>query len=154
VARARGALVIINDRADLAYVLGADGVHLGQDDLPPEAARRLLGERATIGYSTHNVEQAARAALMPVDYVAIGPVFATASKENPDPTVGLEGVRRAREAVGPLPLVAIGGIRPADARAVIEAGADAVAVIGALYADSDAALISDRTRELLRALRD
>src|SRR2546423_15657094 len=89
VARARGAKLIINDRADIALALGADGVHLGQDDMPPEAARALLGEDAIIGFSTHNVAQAARAARLPVDYVAIGPVFATSSKESPGPAGGL-----------------------------------------------------------------
>src|SRR4051812_19965313 len=105
VARARGARLIINDRADIALALGADGVHLGQDDMPPEAARALLGEGAVIGFSTHSVEQTIAAARLPVDYIAIGPVFATTSKENPDPQVGLEGLRRVREAVPFLPLV-------------------------------------------------
>src|ERR687885_1911525 len=109
VARERGAKLIINDRADIALALGADGLHLGQDDMPPEAARALLGDAAIIGFSTHDPEQAAAAARLPVDYVAIGPVFATSSKENPDPAVGLEGVARARGAVGGLLLVAIGG---------------------------------------------
>ncbi len=98
VARSFGARLVVNDRADIALALGADGVHLGQDDLPPEAARSLLGPDALIGFSTHSVEQAAEAARLAVDYVAIGPVFATSSKENPDPVVGLEGVRRVREA--------------------------------------------------------
>jgi thiamine-phosphate pyrophosphorylase len=154
VGRERGALVIINDRADLAHVLGADGVHLGQDDLPPDAARRLLGERALIGYSTHSVEQAIDAARLPIDYIAIGPVFATTTKENPDPIIGLEGVRRVREAIGPLPLVAIGGIGTTHARAVIEAGADAVAVVGALFAGADASSIASRMHALLATLRD
>ena len=83
VARGRGAKLIINDRADIALALGADGVHLGQDDMPPEAARALLGEGAIIGFSTHGLEQSVAAARLPVDYVAIGPVFATSSKENP-----------------------------------------------------------------------
>jgi len=151
VARGLGAVVVVNDRADLALALGADGLHLGQDDLPPEAARRLLGAGAVVGFSTHGVGQAAAAARLPVDYVAVGPVFATSSKENPDPLVGLEGVRRVRAAVGPLPLVAIGGIGVADARAVIEAGADSVAVIGALYAGGPSE-IARRTRQFLRAL--
>jgi len=152
VARAHGAVLVINDRADIAHALGAHGVHLGQDDLPPEAARRLLGARAVVGFSTHNFAQAARAARLPVNYVAVGPVFDTATKENPDPVTGLEGVRRARQAVGTLPLVAIGGIGPAQARAVIEAGADSVAVIGALYAGADPSAITRRTRELLGLL--
>ena len=154
-AHARGARVIVNDRADIALAAGADGVHLGQDDLTPEAARRLLGRAAIIGYSTHNVEQVRAAAAMPVDYVAIGPVFDTASKERPDPVVGLDGVRGARAAVGPaVPLVAIGGITRHNARAVIDAGADCVAVIGALLSPSSPSEIVRRTRELLALLRD
>jgi len=149
-ARASGARLLINDRVDLALALGADGVHLGQDDMPPEAARRVLGERAIIGYSTHNVEQARAAARLPVDYIAIGPVYPTSSKENPDAVVGLEGVRRVREAVGEIPLVAIGGITLERARETLAAGADAVAVIGALVAAP--ALIEARTREFLALL--
>lgn len=153
-AHGRGERVVVNDRADIALASGADGVHLGQDDLTPEAARRLLGRAAIIGYSTHNVEQAREAAGMPVDYIAIGPVFDTASKERPHPVVGLDGVRRAREAVGGRPLVAIGGITRHNARAVIEAGADCVAVIGALLSPTSPAEIARRTRELLALLRD
>ena|SRR5438105_1691029 len=152
VARGRGAKLIINDRADIALALGADGVHLGQDDMPPEAARALLGEGAIIGFSTHGLEQSVAAARLPVDYVAIGPVFATSSKENPDPLVGLEGVRRAREAAGRPPLVAIGGITEENAPSVLDAGADSVAVIGALLAPGDPAEITRRTRDLLARL--
>lgn len=152
-ARARGARVVVNDRADVALAAGADGVHLGQDDLDPEAARRLLGEDFVIGYSTHNVEQAARAASLPVDYLAVGPVFATASKERPDPVVGLDGLRRVRACVGPLPLVAIGGITAENAREVLRAGADSVAVISALVAAPERPEdIIIRTKRLLSAL--
>jgi thiamine-phosphate pyrophosphorylase len=149
VARARGVRLIINDRADIALALGADGVHLGQDDLAPEAARALLGGGAVVGCSTHSVEQAVEAARLPVNYLAIGPVFGTSSKENPDPAVGLEGVRRVRAAVGRLPLVAIGGITRENARAVLEAGADSVAVIGDLLKHGDPASITRLTREFL-----
>lgn len=153
VARARGVRLIINDRADIALALGADGVHLGQDDLPPEAARALLGERAVIGCSTHNVEQAVEAARLPVDYIALGPVFATASKERPDPVVGLEGLRRVREAVGGrVRLVAIGGVTRENAAEVLAAGADSVAVISALAAHADPAEITRLTRGFLAAL--
>ena len=152
VARARGVRLVINDRADIALALGADGVHLGQDDVPPRAARALLGDKAIIGFSTHSVEQAARAAHLPVDYVAIGPVFATSSKENPDAAVGLEGVARAREAVGQLRLVAIGGINEENARAVLDAGADSVAVISALLAPRDPSEITLRVRRFLDRL--
>ena len=148
VARRRGVRLIVNDRADIALALGADGLHLGQDDLDPRAARRLLGERFIIGYSTHSVEQAIEAARLPVDYVAIGPVFETSSKEKPDPAVGLEGVAAVRAAVGSIPLVAIGGITRQTAPSVLEAGADSVALIGALVGGNPAD-IARRTREFL-----
>jgi thiamine-phosphate pyrophosphorylase len=152
VARLFGARLIVNDRADVALAVGADGVHVGQDDLPPEAARELLGESAVVGFSTHGVEQAVAAARTGLDYIAIGPVFATSSKRNPDPLVGLEGVRRVREAVGTFPVVAIGGITPESARSVLEAGADSVAVIGTLLNASDPAEITRRTRDFLALL--
>ena len=146
IARGLGVRLLINDRADIALALGADGVHLGQDDLPPEAARRLLGDDAIIGYSTHNIEQALQAARYSVDYIAIGPVFPTASKVNPDPVVGLDGLRRVRDGIGQIPLVAIGGITRENAPDVLDAGADAVAVISALL-DGDSREITRRTRE-------
>jgi thiamine-phosphate pyrophosphorylase len=148
VARELGVRVVINDRVDIALALGADGVHLGQDDLTPEAARRLLGEKAIIGFSTHNVEQAREAARMPVDYIAFGPVFETSSKENPDPVVGLDELSRVRECVGSVPLVAIGGITRENYRAALDAGADSVAVISAILA-GDPAEIARRMREFL-----
>lgn len=153
VARSFGAKLIVNDRADVALVVGADGVHLGQDDMPPEAARLLLGEEKAVGFSTHGAGQAVAAARLPVDYVAIGPVFDTSSKEKPDPAVGLEGVRRVRAAVGgSVRLVAIGGITAETAPSVLEAGADTVAVIGALLDTSDPAEITRRTRDFLARL--
>lgn len=148
VARARGVKLIINDRADIALALRADGLHLGQDDLPPEAARRLLGEAAIIGFSTHTPEQARDAARLPIDYLAFGPVFATSSKENPDPVVGLDTLRRVRAEIGSLPLVAIGGITRPQARAVLESGADSLAIISALLA-GDASGIAERMRNFL-----
>jgi thiamine-phosphate pyrophosphorylase len=148
VAAQQGVPLIINDRADIALLVGATGVHVGQDDLPPAAARELLGPDAIIGFSTHNLEQARRAAELPIDYLAIGPIFSTSSKENPDPVVGLAGLRDVRKVVPHLPLVAIGGITAANARTVFEAGADSVAVIGALLAEPDR--IEQRTRELLQ----
>jgi len=152
VARERGVRIIINDRVDIALATGADGVHLGQEDLDAESARRLLGETAIIGFSTHNIEQAIEAARQPLDYLAIGPVFSTRSKENPDPEIGLENLRRVRAALPrALPLVAIGGITRANARVMLEAGADAVAVIGDLVG-GDASLIAARTREFLEIL--
>jgi len=126
--------LIMNDRADLCLAAGLDGLHVGQDDLLPESARRIIGSDRWLGVSTHNPEQLAEADKTSADYLAIGPIFATSSKQNPDPVVGLEGVRRARELTRK-PLVAIGGITRANARSVIEAGADAVAVISDLLLD-------------------
>ncbi len=123
--------LIINDRADLCLAADFDGVHVGQDDLSPESVRKIIGPDRWLGVSTHNPEQLREADLTSADYLAIGPVFATSSKENPDPVVGLDGVRRAR-ALTRKPLVAIGGITRANAASVIEAGADSVAVISDL----------------------
>jgi thiamine-phosphate pyrophosphorylase len=125
--------LIVNDRADLCLAAACDGVHVGQDDLSPEGARRVIGPELWLGVSTHNSEQLRQADATTADYVAIGPVFATRSKQNPDPLVGLDGVRRARELTRK-PLVAIGGITRANALDVIRAGADAVAVISDLLA--------------------
>jgi thiamine-phosphate pyrophosphorylase len=129
VARDRRVKIIINDRVDIALALKADGVHLGQDDLPANAARCVLGPDAIIGLSTHSIEQARLAAKMPVDYVAIGPIFATPTKQATDSPLGLEGLHLARQAVGAIPLVAIGGITLAGSRDVLDAGADAVSMI-------------------------
>lgn len=126
--------IILNDRADLAVAAQGDGVHIGQDDFPPDAARRIIGEQRILGVSTHNPEQAEIADQTSADYLAIGPVFATSSKDNPDPVVGVEGVRKAR-ADTKKPLVAIGGITLQNCKSVIEAGADAVAVITDLLND-------------------
>src|SRR5664279_1902601 len=122
--------LIMNDRADLCVAMGYDGVHLGQDDLPADGARLVVGERI-VGVSTHNPQQVKDADASPADYVAIGPVFPTTGKKNPDALIGLEGVRKAR-ALTKKPLVAIGGITRHNAMAVIEAGADSVAVISDL----------------------
>lgn len=123
--------LIMNDRADLCIAAGFDGVHLGQEDLSPEGARKVLGTNHWVGVSTHDMEQVERAQAGPADYVAIGPVFATGTKANPDPVVGLAGVEAARKATRK-PLVAIGGITRQNCRSVIEAGADSVAVISDL----------------------
>lgn len=133
VARLHGLKVIINDRVDIALALMADGVHLGQDDMPPEPARRILGTAAIIGYSTHNIEQALIATKLPIDYIAIGPIFATSTKQTTNQPVGLEGLTRVRQAVGPIPLVAIGGITVENSPAVLEAGADALSVISDIW---------------------
>jgi thiamine-phosphate pyrophosphorylase len=123
--------LIMNDRADLCLAAEFDGVHVGQDDLSPEGARKVIGPKLWLGVSTHNPEQLGEADRTTADYLAIGPVFPTSSKENPDPVVGLDGVRRAR-ALTRKPLVAIGGITRANAASVIAAGADSVAVISDL----------------------
>jgi thiamine-phosphate pyrophosphorylase len=144
-----GARLIVNDRADVARIVGADGVHVGQDDLPPAEARAVVGPQAIVGVSTHTFDQAIQAAQAPVDYVAAGPVFATRSKENPDPVVGPELIRLLHARLA-RPLVAIGGITRANAREVAAAGADGLAVISDLLnaADLDAAV-----REFDAALR-
>lgn len=126
--------LIMNDRADLCLAAEFDGVHVGQEDLSPEAVRGIIGPERWLGVSTHNPEQLREADLTSADYLAIGPVFSTASKENPDPVVGLEGVRRART-ITRKPLVAIGGITRANAASVIAAGADSVAVISDLLCE-------------------
>ena len=125
-----GAILIVNDRADIAKLLGA-GLHVGQDDLAPADARKLLGDGPMIGCSSHDAAQLRDAATEPVDYVALGPIFSTSSKRNPDPVVGIDELRRCCALVEK-PLVAIGGITRENARAVFEAGADAVAVIADL----------------------
>jgi thiamine-phosphate pyrophosphorylase len=124
-------LFVVNDRADLAVLMGA-ALHLGQDDLPPTAARRVTGPETLIGFSTHNERQLRAAQSEPVDYLALGPIFGTASKDNPDPTVGLEELRRLRT-LTERPLVAIGGITRDNARDVLAAGAGSLSVIGDLF---------------------
>lgn len=141
-----GVQLIINDRVDVALAAGAHGVHLGQDDMPPDAARKLLGTAAIIGFSTHNIDQAIQASNLPIDYLAIGPIFATTTKSDTSPVLGLEGLRDIRQALGDFPLVAIGGITHANAAEVIRAGADSVAVISAVL--SDPGRIPEVTRKL------
>jgi len=146
-ARQLSVRIIINDRADVALATKADGVHLGQDDLPPEAARRILGNDAIIGYSTHNLDQAERALSLPIDYLAIGPIFATTSKTDTEPVVGLDGLRSVARTANSLPIVAIGGITFENVHAVREAGATSAAVISALLTEKDS--ITQRTRQLI-----
>jgi thiamine-phosphate pyrophosphorylase len=126
-----GLKLIMNDRADLCLIAEFDGVHVGQDDLLPESVRSIIGTGRWLGVSTHNPEQIQEADQTSADYLAIGPVFSTSSKDKPDPVVGLEGVRRARQLTRK-PLVAIGGITRGNAASVIKAGADSVAVISDL----------------------
>jgi thiamine-phosphate pyrophosphorylase len=132
VARAHKALIVINDRVDLTLALKADGVHLGQDDLPVEAARAILGEKALIGYSTHNLAQALGARTLPIDYLAVGPIYGTSSKNDSHPTVGLESLLEIRGLVPDLALVAIGGITAENVQTTLRAGASCVAVISAV----------------------
>ena len=139
--------LIMNDRADLCVAASFDGLHLGQDDLLPESARKIIGPARWLGISTHNPDQIAEADRTSADYLAIGPVFATSSKANPDPVVGLNGIRLARELTSK-PLVAIGGITRVNALSVIEAGADSVAVISDLLRDP-----RKSAEEFLRVLR-
>ena len=143
-----GCSLIVNDRADVARAVHADGVHLGQTDLPVEMARRVLAAGQWIGCSTHSQQQVVEADGTTADYIAFGPIFPTASKDNPDPVVGLEGLRQARR-VTRKPLVAIGGINLQNAREVLAAGADSVAVIGGLL---DAPDLGERVREFLALL--
>jgi thiamine-phosphate pyrophosphorylase len=145
------ATLIINDRVDLCIASNADGVHLGQDDLSPAAARRVFdqakdGKTRLIGFSTHNLYQVIAADALPIDYIAIGPVFATGSKANPDPVIGIECVRQARQATRK-PLVAIGGITRQNCRQIKDAGADSVAVISDLL-ESPAKAVADFLRVL------
>ena len=147
-ARAGGARFFVNDRPDVASLAGADGVHVGQDDLGVEEARGVVGPDAWVGLSTHNIEQFEKALSSSADYIAVGPIFATTSKANPDPVVGLELIRRARR-LTERPIVAIGGITLERAAEVIEAGADSVAVISDVLGAENPA---DRVRQYLRRL--
>ena len=126
--RGRGVCFVMNDRADIAMALGADGLHVGQSDLPPGVVRKLVGDGMLLGYSTHNRDQLGDVECRWADYLAIGPAFDTASKPNPDPSVGLEGIAEARALVAK-PLVAIGGITLGNAPGAFKAGADSVAMI-------------------------
>ena len=126
--------ILINDRVDIARISEADGVHLGQDDLSPYAAREILGERAIIGVSTHSISQAVAALKMPVDYIAAGPVFPTRTKTDHESVIGLDGIKEIRAVIGQFPLVAIGGITANALPEVFAAGADAAAIISEITA--------------------
>ena len=144
------ALFVVNDRADLAAIAGA-ALHLGQDDLLPSAARKVVGAATLIGFSTHNQRQLRSASAEPADYLALGPIFGTVSKQNPDPVVGTDELHRLR-ALTDRPLVAIGGITRDNAKSVLDAGADAVAIIGDLFpADGN---LRARTEEWVALTRD
>ena len=146
-AREHGVRLLINDRVDIAMLTGAEGVHLGQDDLPPAEARKLLGPDALIGFSTHTIEQVNAAMNEPIDYVAFGPIFSTATKADPDPVVGLDLLQDAKRIAGAMPVVAIGGIDAANVASVLAAGADSAAMISELYRAGD---IAPHYRELSR----
>jgi len=150
ITRKAGVRLIINDRVDIALAVGADGVHLGQDDLSVESARLLLGPDAIIGLSTHNLQQAEKARNLPVSYIALGPIFTTRTKPNPDPELGLSRLHQISKVVESIPLVAIGGITPESATDVIAAGADSVAQISFLLSEPE--LITCRIADLLRQL--
>jgi thiamine-phosphate pyrophosphorylase len=147
-ARPYGAAVIVNDRADIAVMAAAAGVHVGQDDLPPAAARDLLGPDAIVGYSTHTIEQVERAVPLPVSYIAVGPVFSTGSKDTGYQPVGLELVRAAVRAAAGKPVIGIGGVTIDNAAEVIAAGASGVAVIADLHRGDPA----DRAARFLAVL--
>jgi thiamine-phosphate pyrophosphorylase len=147
-ARRSNCTFIVNDRPDVAYLAGADGVHVGQDDLDPEHARAVIGPEHWVGVSTHNLEQFRKAAASSADYIAVGPIFQTSSKANPDPVVGTELLRRVR-ALTEKPIVAIGGITLERAGEVLAAGADSVAVISDILKAKDPVAT---TREFIRRL--
>ena len=150
--REAGATLVVNDRADFAMLLDA-ALHVGQDDLSPRDARRLMGPDAIIGYSSHNIRQLCEAGGEPVDYVALGPIFITASKQNPDPVTGLEEIRRCRALIEK-PLVAIGGITLENASDAWKAGADSVAVIAGLLPESATAqALRERMEQWLLLLK-
>ncbi len=145
---AAGCVFIVNDRADVALAADADGVHLGQEDIPVAAARRILGPGRTIGFSTHSETQLAAARDAAADYLALGPIFATTSKAAADPVIGCARLRAARASTSQ-PLVAIGGITSQTARDVLAAGADAVAVISAVVRAPDVARATAELLELV-----
>ena len=132
-----GAALVVNDRADIALAVGADGVHLGQTDVPLERARQHVGSRLWLGVSTHDLQQVRAAVAGGADYLGFGPVFPTTTKQNPDPVQGVDGLRAAVAAAGSVPVVAIGGITPARAPDVYAAGAAAVCAIGAVTSAPD-----------------
>ena len=150
--RERDAKVIVNDRVDIALAAGADGVHVGQDDLPATEARKILGPEAIIGVSTHSLEQFRSALELPVDYIAIGPIFQTRTKKDHDPVVGLETLRLVTSIAGRMPVVAIGGINLENAASVLESGADSVAVIADVLSIADE--IADRVRQFISVSKE
>ncbi len=149
-AQQRGALFLVNDRPDIARLAGADGVHLGQDDVAVSDARKIVGSDGLIGISTHNLEQFRAAIELDADYIAVGPVFATGGKKNPGPVIGIEFIRKAR-ALTDKPIVAIGGITLERAPEVIAAGANSVAVISDILGAKNPAQRAKQFLEILPA---
>ncbi len=145
--RGFGAIFVVNDRVDVALAVGADGVHLGPDDMPPEVARRLLGTEKLIGVSVGSVEEALKAREAGADYLGVGPIFSTSTKSDAGPPIGLQGLKAIRRAVS-LPIVAIGGITLEKVGDVMEAGADAVCAISAVAGDR----VGKKVRAFLEAL--
>lgn len=148
-ARRTNTKIIINDRVDMALVLKASGVHLGQDDLPPKKVREILGDNAIIGFSTHNEKQAKASLKLPVNYIAVGPVFKTETKENTENVIGIEGLKRVREIIGNFPLVGIGGINLKNFQAVLDAGADTVALISEMLGNNSNDITKTMQRYIL-----
>ena len=143
-------VMIVDDRCDLALSAGASGVHLGQEDLPPEAARKILGDSAIIGYSTHSLRQIRRASSSPIQYAGFGPIYLTSTKLRPSPVVGVSGLRKACRA-SRVPVAAIGGIGAAQVLEVLDAGAASAAVISAVMACGDIAKSMERLLRIARA---
>ncbi len=137
-----GAVLVVNDRVDIAMAVRADGVHLGRTDLPISDARRIAGDRLFIGLSTHDLDQVRAACAAGADYVGFGPVFETRTKANPEPVQGIFGLRAACELAGRVPVVAIGGVTPEQASSLYEAGASAICAIGAVNNASDVGMIA------------
>jgi thiamine-phosphate pyrophosphorylase len=150
--RPRGVTFLVNDRPDVAFLAGASGVHVGQDDLEVEQARGVAGPDMLVGVSTHNLEQFGLAVESTADYIAVGPIFATSSKDNPDPVVGLDLVRKVR-AMTDKPIVGIGGVSLDRAKSVIEAGADSVAVISGILSAPNPSQSARRYLEVLETAK-
>lgn len=149
ITRENGVALIINDRVDVALAVGADGVHLGQDDFPIEEARKLLGNRAILGLSVDNVEEAVKAERAGADYVGLGPIYRTMTKTDTGPVIGPESIREVKDRIG-IPVVAIGGIHMENAPAALRAGADSLAVITAVTEARD---ITGAARDLTNLIR-
>jgi thiamine-phosphate pyrophosphorylase len=152
IARRNNVRIIINDRADIAMATEADGVHLGQSDMPVEAARGLLGTQAIIGFSTHNLAQVKLAVTLPADYIAFGPIFDTPTKADHEPVVGLNLLPQVKRSLGERSLIAIGGITEENLQRVFDAGADSVAVISDLLRDPSK--IAEKLKRMLAAVDD